>query len=167
MFDVDWSDYPTEQVGARRRRKEDERDKKRDDVRSGPESISTRSSSSSTERPFAFLSSISLRKGNLPPKSKRAIFATQLAQREDGKPQRNSICIPPTTATVSSFFADRDAQLAFSDQSSPISLPPVSAGRTLDRSPINWDGLIDRSSKGIQHCLLPQSALEGESNVNL
>jgi hypothetical protein len=92
MFDVIWTDPDRELVGERRARKEAEKEM-REKSRTGRNSISTRSSSSSSEKPFNLFSSKSLKKTIAPLKSKTSMVSTSsglVTPKIDNKERRGS-----------------------------------------------------------------------------
>lgn len=140
MFDVDWADYNAEQVGQRRARKEIEKDlKKKEDSRSTHDSVITRSSSSSGERHYGILESIGLKKPVGSAATRKTSKASSLAPRsissikDDDKRQQNSVC-----ASSSNRIAVSDSDAPSSDETSPISAPPVSGEFGQNQLPITW-----------------------------
>jgi hypothetical protein len=92
MFDVIWTDPDRELVGERRARKEVEKEKReqRDKNRPGRNSMSTRSSSSSVDKPFGFFGSKSHKKTTSPITSKSSISSAFTAPALDNKSRRGS-----------------------------------------------------------------------------
>jgi hypothetical protein len=146
MFDVDWSDYTAETVEDHKARKEVKSDlKRKDDSRSGRTSVSTRSSSSSGDKPqqAGFLGSIGLRRGAFSSKSKKAVPPNLHTIKDPGgdKSQRNSGFIPSIT-TVSSI------PFTLSSISPDDNTKSSGDGSFLGHIGTQWGDSPDRSSKG-------------------
>jgi len=91
MFDVIWTDPDRELVGERRARKEEEKNRKeRDGSHTGRNSLSTRSSSSSGEKPFGFSRSKSQKRAVTPLKATPSGSIAPRTPANDAKYRRGS-----------------------------------------------------------------------------
>jgi hypothetical protein len=150
MFEVDWTDYSTENVAQRKARKEAERDqKKKEELRVGRVSISTRSSSSSGEKSFGFLSTIGLKKVNASSKTKKVASAALETIKDADGAKRDTAAA--TAASETPTTSARDSSAATDERSLSL-LPPLDGHSLLDRFGCSWDNFTDRSSKGIRAC---------------
>ncbi|KAK0635689.1 hypothetical protein B0T17DRAFT_503195 [Bombardia bombarda] len=154
MWEVDWTDYGSELVGQRLARKGAERDvqdvKERYD-RSGHESIKTRSSTSSKEKPPGILASIRLKKRSESIKNKLRVSSSPLYStndKQDVKEERDSALAVPraerSPASISEPSTDFDTRSS--------NMPhPFSRSHTPDILEVSLENAPDRSpSKGIK-----------------
>ncbi|KAK3359371.1 hypothetical protein B0T25DRAFT_494802 [Lasiosphaeria hispida] len=116
MFEV-WAEWDVERVGQRRVRKEIERElKKKDDSNSLRESISARSSLSSSDRTAGILGSIGRKIGNTTFRGKKKPPTTSQCPKDSSKQKRASVlsqsAVVPSTASFNKLKAATDDKLS-------------------------------------------------------
>ncbi|KAK3940787.1 hypothetical protein QBC46DRAFT_312766 [Diplogelasinospora grovesii] len=127
MFEVDWTDYEKENVGQRKARKDVARElKKKEDAQSVRESISTRSSASSGEKPHGFFGTIGRRKNG---KNKKPV-ASAVSVKNDGNPSRNIAVVPPAVippvSTLSS-MSSVEPSAVFDERATELTTPTLAS----------------------------------------
>ncbi len=150
MFEVDWTDYDRELVGERKARKEIQKDRKRkEDLRSGRASISTRSSSSSSDKPLGFFGSIGLRKRQNSSKNKKGLsFAILQTLKDGGKATRDLGLIPeiPFDTSISSGMTSNG-----SESQAPSSLGALEETQRPGGFENAWESQEDPSMRGVSY----------------
>ncbi|KAK5656165.1 hypothetical protein OQA88_4925 [Cercophora sp. LCS_1] len=166
MFDINWDEEP-ERVGERRARKEFERGlKKKAGGNSFRESVSTRSSASSTDKGPGFLENIGLKISNASLRAKRGSPIALQTSKSTSSKRASTLSQSAFTAPETAFKKDQKATenldvapavLELQTEVSALSLePPTNHAVDIypDSSTLQSDGSTYRSSKGSEYSKL-------------
>ncbi len=148
MFEVDWTDYDRELVGERKARKELQKDrKKKEDTHSGQASVSTRSSSSSNEKPLGFFGSIGLKKRPYSSKARKPIPSAFFHSTKDGIKVEDGLDLIPEIPSNPSTSAER-LSIETGTKSTSQNPTALTLNPSLDGFQAPWEDLQETPVRG-------------------